>query len=204
MEIEDDLIVCSSDMCSDSIKFELTSKELIAARDVKHCIMCAGKMDTKPSGKMYCSGAKCKFKIIDTDVEKVTKNLQEYSTNGKMKFCYTCGCSIQDEGRYKICSSQVCRSARFQSNPNDKQLHYSNGRNQVEFNGDTKDHQEWWCKGNRDARATRNLSNWRLNDRKASCRKPGNETDTWQHAIFKPCFKYTITKEDEGQSHKNG
>ena len=138
VEREDDLIVCGSSTCSDPIKFKVPSKVLIAAKDVKHCVLCAGVMETKSSGKMYCSSAKCKFRIANTDNEKVTNNLQDYSINGKMKFCYTCGCSIRVEGRYTVCSSHECGSARLESISSDKQPAHSNGGKHLESTKDTK------------------------------------------------------------------
>ena len=107
MEREDNIVVCGT--CADSIKFEVRTKVFISASDVVRCVLCAETVSAKSSGKLYCSGPKCKFRIMSTDSEMVTDSLQKYATEGKVRFCYACGSSvIKEAGKYIHHSSESC------------------------------------------------------------------------------------------------
>eukprot|EP00731_Ephydatia_muelleri_P036833 Em0334g1a len=105
LEREDNIVVCGT--CADSIKFEVRTKVFISASDVVRCVLCAETVSAKSSGKLYCSGPKCKFRIMSTDSEMVTDSLQKYATEGKVRFCYACGSSvIKEAGKYIHHSSE--------------------------------------------------------------------------------------------------
>ena len=107
MEREDNIVVCGT--CADSIKFEVRTKVFISASDVVRCVLCAETVSAKSSGKLYCSGPKCKFRIMSTDSEMVTDSLLKYATEGKVRFCYACGSSvIKEAGKYIHHSSESC------------------------------------------------------------------------------------------------
>ena len=134
MECMDNVLICGS--CTDSIKFDVFSKKelIISASEVKHCVLCASVVETKSNGKMYCSRARCKFRILNLDSQDVTKRLTEYSENGKIKHCYTCGSSASDDGKYNMCTNEDCNSARL---PSEVKTGTSDDKNLVVSN-DTK------------------------------------------------------------------
>lgn len=128
LESDDNILACP--FCSDSVTFDVTPSEdeIIEASEVKNCPFCGSPMETKPSGKMYCSKSRCKFRIMDIESQQVTKALQGYSDKGKVKFCYACGSSTSDDGEYTSCTNEDCSSLRLPARSREEKAVMSNRR----------------------------------------------------------------------------
>eukprot|EP00731_Ephydatia_muelleri_P017206 Em0010g304a len=94
-EVKSDENFLFCDSCSDSIKFDVFSKEefLISASDVKYCVLCASAMETNLMRR--CTAR------------------EENADSPLWMFCYACGSNTYDDGKYNVCTNDHCSSAKL-------------------------------------------------------------------------------------------